>query len=274
MKFWWSCKKNDKIENQNNNIHTLNTQVVPTELIPIDVTWGETLSVNESLGQKGYKILRPLAKQGGQSETFLISDIKSNELFVAKVIEYQYESQCLEIELLKKLKHPHVVKLIDSWTTDHAIVIIMECCSAGDLSSYLKSYSQPSSKWVIRWMSQISLGLHFVHLHNVIHFDLKTSNIFLDKDLCVKLGDFGVSRLSNRSESNQSTEIRGTLHYLSPEMLSRRAKLTWASDCWALGCLLHELMYDGHPAFPLPAKYCDKANASNSLYGTLIGNSK
>eukprot|EP00915_Cephaloidophora_sp_WS-2016_P000607 GHVH01000742.1.p1 GENE.GHVH01000742.1~~GHVH01000742.1.p1 ORF type:complete len:385 (+),score=42.54 GHVH01000742.1:1336-2490(+) len=240
----------------------------------------EPISLLDSFESAGYEIVRPLARQGGQSKTFLIRKSQSKKLYVGKVIAHQSDNQYQEIALLKRLKHPHVVKLIAHWTTDDEIVIVMEFCAGGDLSSYIQRYSQPSTKWIIRWMSQLCLGLHFVHLHNVIHFDLKASNVFLDRDLCVKLGDFGVSCVTDEHQP-ESNEIRGTLSYLSPEMLQKRSTLTWASDCWALGCLLHELLYEGQRAFPLPpSKQGSKMNINQdesnkskqtSLFDTKIG---
>lgn len=91
------------------------------------------------------------------------------------------------------------------------------------------------------WMLDICEGLLFLRKENIIHGDIKPSNILVYDDNSVKLSDFGCSALVGSDEELRSVETCGTLNYSSPEVLSA-GRMTHMGDIWSLGCLFYELM--------------------------------
>ena len=89
------------------------------------------------------------------------------------------------------------------------------------------------------WFIQICLGLNYIHSMNILHRDLKTSNIFLTSNNSTKIGDFGISKVLHEALDISGT-VAGTPYYMSPEVCQRKP-YTLKSDIWALGCILYEL---------------------------------
>ena len=160
-----------------------------------------------------------------------------------------------EINILKELHHPNIVKyydrIIDKENTK--IYIIMEYCPGGDISQLIKrcrhskQYLNEDTIWKI--FSQVVSALYACHTNKsgkILHRDIKPSNVFLDSDNNVKLGDFGLSLMLNK-EMNFAYSNVGTPYYMSPEQVDEN-KYNEKSDMWSLGCFLYELAAL-HPPF-------------------------
>lgn len=91
---------------------------------------------------------------------------------------------------------------------------------------------------VSTWIFQLILVIEYIHSMNIIHRDMKPQNIFVDRDMNLKIGDFGVSKLLDGTENCQT--MKGTPLYISPE-LSRNDKYTKKTDIWSLGCVIFEI---------------------------------
>ena len=177
------------------------------------------------------------------------------ELDYGQMSEKEKEQIVSEVNILRELKHPNIVRYYDRIIDKkHSrIYIIMEYCEGGDLNQLIKrckkngEYIQEDIIW--RIFTQVLLAIHAIHTHKegkILHRDIKPSNIFLDKDNNVKLGDFGLSReLSDQSKFAYSHV--GTPYYMSPEQIDE-TKYDEKSDIWSLGCFLYELT-TFHPPF-------------------------
>lgn len=115
----------------------------------------------------------------------------------------------------------------------------------GDLGQYLKKqngvYLPEKDVW---WFFiQTCLGIQYLHSRRILHRDLKTINLFLNKDLTLKIGDLGVAKEVQESHTNT---IVGTPYYLSPELCEEKPYNN-KSDIWSLGCILYELCTMKHP---------------------------
>ncbi|TDH00551.1 hypothetical protein EPR50_G00189480 [Perca flavescens] len=182
---------------------------------------------------------------------------KSDEkILVWKELDYgtmaESEKQMLvsEVNLLRELKHPNIVRYYDRIIdrTNATLYIVMEYCEGGDLSSLItrciKERRYLEEQFVLRVMAQLTLALKECHRRSdgratVLHRDLKPANIFLDIRQNVKLGDFGLARILNHDTSFAKTFV-GTPYYMSPEQIDRMS-YNEKSDIWSLGCLLYEL---------------------------------
>ena len=177
------------------------------------------------------------------------------ELDYGQMSEKEKEQIVSEVNILRELKHPNIVRYYDRIIDKkHSrIYIIMEYCEGGDLNQLIKrckktgEYIAEDIIWKI--FTQVLLAIHVIHNHKegkILHRDIKPSNIFLDKDNNVKLGDFGLSReLSDQSKFAYSHV--GTPYYMSPEQIEE-TKYNEKSDIWSLGCFLYELT-TFHPPF-------------------------
>ncbi|XP_022623304.1 serine/threonine-protein kinase Nek2 [Seriola dumerili] len=178
------------------------------------------------------------------------------KILVWKELDYgtmaENEKQMLvsEVNLLRELKHPNIVRYYDRIIdrTNTMLYIVMEYCEGGDLSSLIsrciKERRYLEEQFILRVMAQLTLALKECHRRSdgratVLHRDLKPANIFLDIRQNVKLGDFGLARILNHDTSFAKTFV-GTPYYMSPEQINRMS-YNEKSDIWSLGCLLYEL---------------------------------
>ncbi|XP_057583954.1 serine/threonine-protein kinase Nek2 isoform X3 [Hippopotamus amphibius kiboko] len=172
------------------------------------------------------------------------------ELDYGSMTEAEKQMLVSEVNLLRELKHPNIVRYYDRIIdrTNTTLYIVMEYCEGGDLASVIskgtKERQYLDEEFVLRVMTQLTLALKECHRrsdggHTVLHRDLKPANVFLDGKQNVKLGDFGLARILNHDTSFAKTFV-GTPYYMSPEQMNRLS-YNEKSDIWSLGCLLYEL---------------------------------
>ncbi|MEQ2174879.1 hypothetical protein GOODEAATRI_012295 [Goodea atripinnis] len=149
------------------------------------------------------------------------------KILVWKELDYgtmaESEKQMLvsEVNLLRELKHPNIVRYYDRIIdrTNTTLYIVMEYCEGGDLASLI-SRRYLEEQFILRVMAQLTLALKECHRRSdgratVLHRDLKPANIFLDIKQNVKLGDFGLARILNHDTSFAKTFV-GTPYYMPP----------------------------------------------------------
>lgn len=149
----------------------------------------------------------------------------------------------MEVNLLKNLDHPNIVRYKESFVTPTQMAIIMEYCEVGDLAYHIKRKQAKSEHFtemeIFNWFVQICLALEYVHARKVIHRDIKTQNVFLTGNNTIKVGDFGISKVLESTTQVANTVV-GTPYYMAPEACQSEP-YTSKSDVWALGCILYEL---------------------------------
>lgn len=171
------------------------------------------------------------------------------ELDYGKMTEIEKQMLVSEVNLLRELKHPHIVRyydrILDRSTT--TIYIIMEFCEGGDLGALIAKHRKEKrlieEEFIIKIMYQLVEALKECHRRkngaHVLHRDLKPANVFLDGNNDVKLGDFGLARVLQHDTSFAKTFV-GTPYYMSPEQVNKQS-YNEKSDIWSLGCLVYEL---------------------------------
>ncbi|KAK5958792.1 Protein kinase of the Mitotic Exit Network [Knufia fluminis] len=185
----------------------------------------------------------------GTGETVAVKQIK-----LADLPKSELRVIMLEIDLLKNLDHPNIVKYQGFVKTPETLNIILEYCENGSLHSISKNFGRFPENLVALYMSQALHGLLYLHDQGVIHRDIKGANILSTKNGLVKLADFGVaSRTTGLTESS----VVGTPYWMAPEVIELTGATT-ASDIWSLGCTVIELL-DGRPPYynlqPMPALF-------------------
>ncbi|KAF2864004.1 hypothetical protein K470DRAFT_273982 [Piedraia hortae CBS 480.64] len=159
-----------------------------------------------------------------------------------------------EIDLLRNLEHPNIVKYQNFCKGTDSLYIILEYCENGSLHSICKNFGKFPENLVSLYTAQVLQGLLFLHEQGVIHRDIKGANILTTKEGLVKLADFGVAtKQANLSDGS----VVGTPYWMAPEVIELSGAST-ASDIWSLGCTVIELL-DGKPPYhklaPMPALF-------------------
>lgn len=121
-----------------------------------------------------------------------------------------------------KLKHPFIVCYYESFIEERTLNILMEYCDGGDLAIYLKQQNKKFLKEekIWRFFIEICLGLEHIHKNKILHRDIKSLNIFLNKNGTVKIGDLGVAKMLMQNDFAQT--MVGTPYYLSPELCEEK----------------------------------------------------
>jgi phosphorylase kinase gamma subunit len=153
-----------------------------------------------------------------------------------------------EIRLLKRVEgHQYVIRLVEVFESETFIFIVFELCQNDDLFEYLSSNVNLSEKRCRAIMKQIFEAVYHCHQRNVLHRDIKPENVLLDKELTVKLTDFGLAKEIIGDE--RQYECVGTPGYLAPEVLEagmcERNECNGYSfevDAWACGVVLYTLL--------------------------------
>uniref|UniRef100_A0A8C1PMB1 polo kinase n=1 Tax=Cyprinus carpio TaxID=7962 RepID=A0A8C1PMB1_CYPCA len=190
---------------------------------------------------------------GGFARCYEMTDLANNKMYAVKVIPqsrvskpHQREKITNEIELHKSLQHKHVVKFSHHFEDQDNIYIFLELCSRKSLAHIWKARHTLTDPEVRYYLKQIISALKYLHNKGILHRDLKLGNFFVNENMDLRLGDFGLAAKLETVEQRKKT-ICGTPNYLAPEVLNRQGHGT-ESDVWSLGCVMYTLLC-GNPPF-------------------------
>ncbi len=191
-------------------------------------------------------------KKDEHAAVFLANHIYLSKKIILKVLNTQklpdpsmVERFKREGKILAKLDHPNIIKVLDFGLSKEFFYISFEYIEGESLRNIFKTktLSQEQKEHVI---IQLLKGLDYAHKNQIIHRDIKPENIFVDKNLNVKLGDFGLALSAEDNFVTNPYSIVGTPSYMSPEQV-RGAKLTLQSDIFSAGVVLFELFTGKNP---------------------------
>ena len=194
-----------------------------------------------------------LIGKGTFGEVFLVRHNITGAIRAIKVIDKNNKEEELtdeeilnEINILKKIDHPNIVKLFEFYSNKSTYYLILEFCEGGNLYEFVDE-NKLSEFQVIYIMFQILSAMNYCHNMNILHGDLKPDNILIKKSECglcrVKICDFGTSHIFKKGEKQK--EAVGTLNYMAPEVL--KEKYNQKCDLWSCGVTMYILLTGKKP---------------------------
>lgn len=201
-----------------------------------------------------YEILKEIGR-GGMSVVYLAMDKRLNKQWAVKEIlkkgnskkeEIIMNSLLAEANLMKKLDHPTLPRIVDIIDNGVTIYVIMDYIEGESLDKILEEYGPQPEDIVMEWAKQICDALSYLHSQKppIVYRDMKPANVMLKPDGNIKIIDFGIAR-EYRNENDLDTTVLGTRGYAPPEQYSR--KTDPRSDIFALGMTLHHLLTGINP---------------------------
>eukprot|EP00605_Chrysophyceae_sp_TOSAG23-4_P002672 GSChrysophyteH1.ASY1.ANO1.2948.1 assembled CDS len=222
-------------------------------------------NVTQELVKQTYKFDKSLGA-GASGDVYLVTHKKTKEQFACKIIKKNgdmndAESMATEIEIMKRIRHQHVVTLYELYESSSCMWLILELVDGGDMNFFIGAHQNYSERVIAHHFRQILEGLHYLHSQGVVHRDMKLDNVLIKGDPeygDVKIADFGLSALvqmgnsgydrtasSKRKAFNGLQEVWGTACYFAPELIDR--KYGPQADMWSAGCILFEMLSGEHP---------------------------
>lgn len=228
-----------------------------------------------------YKILSLIGK-GGMSRVFLAMDMElTNKQWAIKEVDRSAvdptgrpieQSLANEANLLARLDHPNIVRIVDTVKTDDFIYVVMDHVEGEALDKVVRREGPQREEDVQRWMLQVCDALGYLHRQHppIIYRDMKPANIMLHPDGYIKLIDFGVSR-EYKDEARKDTIAFGTTGYAAPEQYGK-AQTDARADIYAMGATMWHLLAGEAPPmeFPLPDVRTKNANVSEGFAEVII----
>ncbi|XP_027713278.1 serine/threonine-protein kinase SIK3 isoform X1 [Vombatus ursinus] len=150
-----------------------------------------------------------------------------------------------EVQIMKMLCHPHIIRLYQVMETERMIYLVTEYASGGEIFDHLVAHGRMAEKEARRKFKQIVAAVHFCHCRNIVHRDLKAENLLLDANLNIKIADFGFSNIFTPGQLLKTW--CGSPPYAAPELFEGKEYDGPKVDIWSLGVVLYVLVCGALP---------------------------
>ena len=200
--------------------------------------------IGNRAGQKlGNYQLKRLIGQGGFAEVYLAEHVYLKTQAAVKVLQTQLaredqESFLNEARTIARLKHPHILSVLEFGVEQGTAFLIMDYAPHGSLRDRYQKHTLLKPITVLPHLKQAAAALQYAHQQNIIHRDIKPENLLLGPGDETLLSDFGMALGTRSSRTQSMDDIAGTVAYMAPELLQGRP--VPASDQYALGIVLYE----------------------------------
>ncbi|XP_074032661.1 MAP/microtubule affinity-regulating kinase 3-like [Leptinotarsa decemlineata] len=197
-----------------------------------------------------YKLVKTIGK-GKFAKVKLAKHESTGEEVAIKIIDKtQLKPRSLhklyrETKIMKMLDHPNIVKLFQIIETRNTLYLVMEYASGGDMCDYLARNGSMKEDEARGKFRQLVSAVQYCHQKGIVHRDLKTNNVLLDRKMNIKLADFGLS--NEFTPGNTLETFCGTLHYAAPEIYLKKKYDGPGIDIWSLGVILYMLVSNTLP---------------------------
>ncbi|QLL34334.1 hypothetical protein HG536_0G01930 [Torulaspora globosa] len=236
-----------------------------------EVTNPETGKTTKHVVKKGIKdfIFGDTLGDGSYSTVLLATSKESGKKYAVKVLSKEYlirqkkvKYVNIEKSALQRLNNSRgIIKLFFTFQDESSLYFLLEYAPNGDFLSVMKKFGSLSEECACYYAAQIIDSISLLHSRGIIHRDMKPENILLDKNMKIKLTDFGTAKILDPEPDStdsfdlfsRSKSFVGTAEYVSPELLNDNY-VDFRCDIWAFGCILFQ-MIAGKPPFKATNEY-------------------
>ncbi len=202
--------------------------------------------VGQQLGN--YRLLRLLGR-GGFADVYLGKDVRRQMLVAVKVFHERLTDhnlkQFLNEARLFRLKHPHIVQLLDFGIEDDNPYLVMDYVPGGSLRRLHPKGTRLPLSLIVSYVTQVASALQYAHEEGIVHRDIKPENMLVGEQQQILLADFGIASIAYTTPSLVVQDQAGTIPYMAPEQLHGRPRP--ASDQYALGIVVYEWICGDRP---------------------------
>lgn len=197
-----------------------------------------------------YRLHKTLG-EGASSKVKLGVNVATGQQVAVKIMMHKDRSSHVdvdrEINILKRLRHPHIVQLLDVIYDDptDCTSLILEIVPNGELFDYIVAHGRIKEHMARKFFYQAATGIDYLHSNNVIHRDLKPENLLLDAECNIKIADFGFSNIIRPGKLFST--FCGSPIYAPPEIIMEKRYAGPAVDIWSLGVILFVIVAGSLP---------------------------
>ncbi|HUY90974.1 MAG TPA: serine/threonine-protein kinase [Pirellulales bacterium] len=186
---------------------------------------------------------------GGMGEVYRATHVETRRVVALKVLSAKAAGSkrivarfARELEILKALKHPHIVRCYGGGRHENEAYLVMDLVSGGSLGSLVRRRGRLPWETVIEYGLQICDGLAYAHEWGIVHRDLTPANLLLTEDGQVKIADFGIARVQFGKRLTATKHTLGTVAYMAPEQIRGTPSVSHRTDLYTLGCVMFEML--------------------------------
>lgn len=205
--------------------------------------WIWPFELQDKLGEGGMGVVyraRYVVKNWPVAVKLLPDHIASNPTMVAR-----FER---ELEVLNKLRHPHIVRCFGGKCESNQRFYAMELVEGGTLDDIITKKGRLGWEQAVEYAEQMCSALEYAHELGIIHRDIKPGNFLVTPTGKLKLSDFGLAAVVAGNRITAAGKTLGTFHYMAPEQIRGKPPVSAKTDLYALGCVIFEML-TGHPPF-------------------------
>src|SRR6266581_2824294 len=196
-----------------------------------------------------YRLIGLLGK-GGFADVYLGEHIFLKTQAAIKILHAQIthdnlESFITEAQTIGRLRHPHIIRVLDFGVQNSMPFLVMDYAPRGTLRQRHPRGSRLPLSTIVPYVKQLAGALHYAHSQKLIHRDIKPENMLLGHNDEILISDFGIATMAQSSRYQHTQDVVGTVAYMAPEQIQGKPRPV--SDEYALGIVIYEWLTGSCP---------------------------
>ncbi|CAF0815314.1 unnamed protein product [Adineta ricciae] len=257
-------------------IDDLSISGLNTSLLANDTqTFESKYVITRQRGRGGYGQVYLGYEKSNESNKVVIKFIKKTKVKLHRYVEsFEPKNRILfEVAVLKQLKHPNIVEILDAFDTENYVQMIMPLHGQGiDLYEFIEKGAKIDESLASYIFRQVVDAVSYLHHNHIAHQDIKDENLIINEDFHIKLIDFG-SAISITQADMYTSNFGGTTEFCCPEFFQTGSCQPFVADIWAMMVTLYVIIFRRYPFLnPDEIKHCQldrrfvQSRVSDELY--------